>query len=152
MSRNRNWNFGQVTRHSLVLVVTGLSFIAMGVSFRYYVSGTPRWEALVVARNVMSIDAWSWVFITAGSLVVVIAHWPDRARIWGYSILTGLSLAWSAFYFMGTFFADSPGSNLSTAFVWGLQAFVWWAISGLPDVTATRKGWMPLWTGSRKSD
>lgn len=145
MSRDGFWSFGAITRHSIVLVVAGFSYVAMGFSIEYIVPGGPRWLALVVARNVMSLDLWGYVFMTLGLLVALLAHWPNRARTWGYTILTGLSVAWSMFYFLGVFFVDQKGSNISLGFVWGLQGFVWWAISGLPDIAANGKGRMPLW-------
>lgn len=150
MSIDKKWRFGVVTRHSLVLVVAGLSYVAVGSSINYIVTGGPRWQALVVARNVMSLDAWGYVFIISGFLVAIIAHWPSQARTWGYTILTGLAAAWSMFYLLGAFFGPQPGSNISIAFVWGLQAFVWWAISGLPDIATNGKGRMPLWTTKKK--
>lgn len=149
----KNFTFGHVTRHTVILVAAGLSFIAMGVSIREYLIDGPRYESLIIARNVMSLDYWGDVFIVAGVLVCIFAHWPHMARAWGYTILTGMCTAWAAFYLLGTLFADRPiAANISQAAVWGLQGLIWWAISGLPDVAATRKARMPLWTGSRKND
>lgn len=145
MSRNGVWSFGAITRHSLVLVIAGLSYAAVGSSITYIIPGGPRWQALVVARNVMDLDKWGYLFIAVGILVALIAHWPNRARTWGYTILTGISVAWSMFYFLGAFFVPQVGGNISLGFVWGLQGFVWWAISGLPDIAANGKGRMPLW-------
>lgn len=142
-----NWSFSHITRHSIILVAAGLSFIAMGVSIRQYVPGGARWESLIVARNVMSLDWWGIVFIVTGAFVIMFAHWPHIARTWGYTILTGICGAWATFYLMGTIFADRPvAAGLSNAAVWGFQAFIWWSISGLPDVAADVKVRMPLWT------
>lgn len=146
MSRNGYWSFGVITRHSLILVVAGLSYVAMGFSIEFIVPGNNRWQSLVIARNVMPLDCWGYVFMTSGFLVALLAHWPNRSRTWGYTILTGLAVGWSMMYFLGAFFIDRPGSNISFGFVWGLQGFVWWAISGLPDIAVNGKGRMPLWT------
>lgn len=144
-----NWSFGKISRHSLILVVAGLSFVALGWSIQQYQPGGYRYQALSVAREVMSLSSWGYVFIALGLLVTIVAHWPNIGRVWGYTILTGLSLAWSMFYFLGAFSAAHLGDNLSSGIVWGLQAFVWWAISGLPDINQGM-GRMPLWIGSRK--
>lgn len=144
MPGTHKWVFSPVTRHSLILMVAGFTLIATGVSFHKYIPGAPRWEALVVARNVMTLDSWGKVFMGAGVLVVLLAHWKDLARIWGYSVLTGICVGWATFYFVGSFFAPDPVTNLSLGCVWAFQGFVWWAISGLPDTT-TWKVRMPLW-------
>lgn len=153
MSRGGNWSFGQVTCHSLILVAAGITFIAQGFSVREYVINGPRWESLMLARDVMALDKWGIAWIMIGTLVFLFAHWPNMARTWGYTLLTGWCIGWGLFYIMGSPFVDRPlAAGMAHGIFWLAQGFIWWAVSGLPDVVATRNARMPLWIGSRKSD
>lgn len=118
-------------RHSLVLMVAGLVYIAIGVNYILAEPTTNRELALEVALNQAPMDFWGVVFVAAGLLSVVSSRWPPVAETWGYMVLTGLSLGWSVTYLTGVILMDSPMSNLSGAFTWGLLAFLWWAVSGL---------------------
>lgn len=123
------------TRHSLVLLVAGLAYVCIGIAYHYIIPGGPRWEALVVARHWIPLDAWATVFVIVGIMSIISSRWPPFADSWGYAVLTGLSSGWGAFYFAGVIFENTPMSNLTAGFVWWLVAFMWWAISGLinPD-------------------
>jgi hypothetical protein len=125
-------------RHSLVLLMAGLSFVAMGISKFFYVPNGPRIQALVIAVEHMPIEAWGIVFISVGILVIISSRWPYHAAGWGYALLTGLSIGWSATYLLGVLLRDSSIGNLTLACYWGLLAFLWWSISGLlnPDRAA----------------
>lgn len=118
-------------RHSLVLMVAGLVFVLVGISYILTEPTPSRLAALSVARSWMSFEAWGCVFIFAGFLAILSSRWPPVSKTWGYMVLTGLSAGWSAFYAMGVIFKDSPPSNLSGTLSWGLIGFMWWAISGL---------------------
>lgn len=123
-------------RHSLVLMVGGLVYVAVGASF---LSSAPLGErralTLKVALNIMPIQHWSWLFIACGLLAMASSRWPTFSDSWGYIVLTGLSSGWSAMYFGGYFLGEAPSANTSYGLIWGLMAFMWWAISGLvnPD-------------------
>lgn len=143
-----DWVLGKLSRHSLILVVAGFTFAAVGYSFKYYEPGTQRWAGVVLAREIMDLRWWSTLFIVAGLLTSLVAHWPSVGRIWGYTILAALSTVWAAVYALGILWG-APKANISTAIIWSSQAFVWWAISGLPDISQG-KARMPKWTGSRK--
>lgn len=122
-------------RHSLVLLVAGLAYVAIGLSLILTELTPPRAQALEVALKRMPIDVWGCVWIAAGILCVISSRWPPIVETWGYMVLTGLSAGWSATYGLGVIFAHSPASNWSSAITWALMAFLWWAISGLinPD-------------------
>lgn len=123
------------TRHSLVLLVAGLVYTAIGFAYFFAPMEGRRSASLVVALNWMPIQGWASLFISAGILAVISSRWPPIADTWGYTVLTGLSAGWATVYAMGVIFEQSPTANLSAAFLWGLVAFMWWAISGLvnPD-------------------
>lgn len=125
------WRLRPYERHSLVLLIAGLSFVAMGVSMFFYLPNGPRIEALQVAIYWAPIEFWGTIFILVGLAVVVSARWPYHAAAWGYSVLTGLSLAWSGVYLAGLVLGDSAPGNFTYVLYWGLLAFLWWAISGL---------------------
>lgn len=118
-------------RHSLVLMVAGLVYVLIGLSYILTEPTPSRALALKYALVLASVDVWGWVFILSGILSIISARWPPISETWGYTVLTGLSAAWAAFYLVGIVFGHSPTANISGVFSWGLIAFLWWAISGL---------------------
>jgi hypothetical protein len=118
-------------RHSLVLTVAGLVYIAMGFNYILAVPTRNRELALQVALDKAPISFWGGVFIAAGMLSIISSRWPPVAEAWGYMVLTGLSLGWCVTYATGVLLLDSPAANLSGSLTWGLLAFLWWAVSGL---------------------
>lgn len=122
-------------RHSLVLLVAGLVYIAIGQSFISTEAQPQRLVALEFALNwfgiSLSLDFWGWVFIAHGIMAIISARWPPISEKWGYFLLTGLSTAWAMFYLMGITLGDAPAQNVSGVLSWCLIAFMWWAISGL---------------------
>lgn len=121
-------------RHSLVLLVAGFIYALLGLSAILSPPRHDRDEALKIALQWMPLDGWGVVFIFCGSMAVLSSRWPPFSETWGYTVLTGLSSGWSAFYVMGILYG-SPITNLNMVFTWGILGFLWWAISGLvnPD-------------------
>lgn len=132
-------------RHSLVLLVAGFVYIATGVTFLLSDPTYDRREALHFALELMPIQGWGVVFILAGLLAIISSKWPPVSETWGYSVLTGLSAGWSAFYLTGIMFSTAPNGNLTGVLAWGLLAFMWWAISGLvnPPDRVEEEAWTP---------
>lgn len=123
-------------RHSLVLMVGGLVYIGIGISFMTVTELSPQRQMSVeIALRMFSLDIWGLQFIGAGSLAVLSSRWPQFSDSWGYAVLTSLASAWSAIYLFGYILGDAPSTNLIQALDWALIAFIWWAISGLnnPD-------------------
>lgn len=118
-------------RHGLVLMVAGLVYIGVGVSYILSEPTPNRERALVVALDKAPIEFWGTVFVLVGTLSVISSRWPPVAEKWGYMVLTGLSGGWSSTYATGVIFEHSPVSNISSALTWGLLGFLWWAVSGL---------------------
>ncbi len=122
-------------RHSLVLLVAGLVYIAIGQSLIVTEPSAQRLESLRFALNWFGFDLplvfWGWGFVSHGVAAIVSARWPPISETWGYYLLTGLSSAWALFYLMGILFGDAPAMNISAVLTWGLIAFMWWGISGL---------------------
>lgn len=118
-------------RHSLVLMVAGFVYVAIGISYIWAEPTPTREVALHFALQWISLEHWGVIFICAGLLAIISSRWPPVSETWGYTVLTGLSSAWSAFYLVGVLFWHSPPTNLSGVMSWGLIAFMWWAISGL---------------------
>lgn len=133
------------SRHGVVLIVSGLAYIGTGLSYTFAPNSASRVKSLDVAISWMPLEYWGWVFVFVGALAVVSSRWPPVSRIWGYTLLTGMSAAWAAFYATGIFVGGSKVPHLSGAFIWGLLAFMWWAISGLlnPEDTEEEE-WMRL--------
>ena len=120
-------------RHSLVLMVAGLAYIFIGFSYIYAEPSPQREVALHYALTWFSLTAWGWWFVITGLVTVISSRWPPVSRTWGYTLLTGISVAWGLFYLAGIVFWDSPITNISGAIVWSVFGFLWWAISGLID-------------------
>lgn len=125
-------------RHSLVLLVAGIVYIVNGLSLILTEPTRARTKALTIALNWAPLSVWGGVFVGVGLLAVISARWPPVFESWGYMVLTGLAAGWSATYLTGIIFEHSPLANLSGVLVWGLLAFLWWAVSGLlnPDKEA----------------
>lgn len=122
-------------RHSLVLLVAGLVYILIGISYAFTDPTPSRLVALEFALHWCSFQVWGGVFILSGILSIVSSRWPPVSETWGYTVLTGLSAGWAGFYAVGVIFGDANVSNLSGTLSWGLLAFMWWAISGLVNPT-----------------
>lgn len=118
-------------RHSLVLVVAGIAYMILGMSYVLARPTPSRTSALYYAFNLFPIHVWGWLFVLAGALSIISSRWPPFSTTWGYMVLTGLSATWAGFYAMGVIFRVSPLTNISAVCLWGLIAFMWWAISGL---------------------
>lgn len=127
------------SRHSLVLMVAGLVFMAIGVSYVNTEPTLSRTVALHFALAWWGFETWGYIFILAGALAIVSARWPPISETWGYMVLTGLSGAWALFYLAGVLFHDSSPSNISGVLSWGLIAFMWWGISGLVNPANVKK-------------
>lgn len=122
-------------RHSLVLAVAGVMYIAIGVAYYFVVPGGPRWEALTVARNIAPLSFWALMWWIIGLATLLSSRWPPTADKWGYTVLTGYSAGWGSVYALGVIFEDTPRSNWAGALVFFLVSFMWWAISGLNNPT-----------------
>jgi ascorbate-specific PTS system EIIC-type component UlaA len=128
-------------RHSTILMVAGILYTLVGVQYILANPSRGRSLALKVILDVAPISFWGVIFASAGILASVSSRWPPFAETWGYMVLTGLSAAWSATYLLGILFYHSPITNVTQVILWGLLAFMWWAISGLvnpgtPTVTS----------------
>lgn len=125
-----------IRTHSVVLTVAGFVYIAIGIT---YLSADPtfqRLQALKYALNIIDYNTWGFVWIFVGVLSVVSSRWPPVSETWGYMLLTGQASAWALFFAASIVFGNSPQSNWTGVFSWGLLAFMWWAISKLvnPEV------------------
>jgi hypothetical protein len=127
-------------RHSLVLLVAGLAYVFIGISYIYAEPSPTREVALRYALNWLPLSGWGLWFIATGLITIISSRWPPVSRTWGYTLLTGLSVAWGGFYLVGIMFGHSPITNISGAIVWGTFGFLWWAISGLVDPTDPQHG------------
>lgn len=130
---NSWWGMRPWQRHSQVLLIAGLVYIGIGISFITTEPTHARAVALSVALTWWPFEWWGLVFIFSGLLAVLSSRWPPISKTWGYVVLTALSAGWAAFYLTSVLFKHSPPSNLSGVGVWGLVAYLWWAISGLKN-------------------
>lgn len=126
----RNWvKLRPWTRHSLVLAVAGLVYA--GIGFAYSTTASPERERLLhVAITWMPMTVWGFVFIAVGCMALLSSRWPIFSLTWGYTAMTGLSALWAGL-FLGGVVEGGSHQGFTGALVFGLLAFMWWAISGL---------------------
>lgn len=122
-------------RHSLVLMVAGLVYILIGGGYAFTPSTPAREQALHIALTWTggSFKIWGVVWVVTGLLSIISSRWPPISVTWGYFVLTGLAAGWAAFYAAGVIFADAPTSVYTQTLIFGLLAFMWWAIGGLAN-------------------
>jgi len=128
------WGLRPWKRHSLVLLVAGAVYVGMGVAYAATAATASRESALVLAINLMSLSSWGIVWIVVGALAVFSSRWPPASETWGYALLSALSTWWSTCYVYGVA-TGAENQSITGGLLWGLVAFLWWAIAGLmnPD-------------------
>jgi hypothetical protein len=129
-------------RHDVILCVGGFLYLLVGL---YYIASRDtqtRSISLEILVQLAPMTFWGGCFIFAGLLAIISSRWPPFAETWGYVVFTSISAGWATAYMMGMLFGDAPSTNWLAAIVWGLFAFIWWAVSGLlnPDKTAVANG------------
>lgn len=127
------------TRHSLVLLIAGMVYIAIGTVYIGTPVGGPTWQSLTVARAWFGLDQWAVVWFTVGGLSIISSKWPPVAEKWGYMALTALAALWGAFYILGVIFGPNTLGGAAVGLVWWLVGFMWWAISGLVSPEEIKK-------------
>jgi hypothetical protein len=130
--RVKKWfSFRPWERHSLVLMVGGFVYIFVGLAFINATHLTATRElSMAVALRHAPLSTWGFIFAASGVLAIVSAKWPGFSDRWGYMILTGLSSGWAGMYLFNYIFYFTDKTTLTYGLLWGLMAFLWWAISG----------------------
>lgn len=128
----------QWKRHDVILCVGGLLYALVGFYYIASRNAQSRFLSLEILLRVAPMTFWGGCFIFAGVLAIISSRWPPFAETWGYVVFTSISAGWAAAYLMSMLFGDAPSTNWISTIVWGLFAFIWWAVSGLlnPDKTA----------------
>lgn len=128
------WGLRPWRRHSLVVLVAGCVYISVGITYTLSAPVPSRESALAPVLAIMPLQAWGAVWVAVGTLAIISSRWPPASETWGYSTLAGLSAGWGAAYLFGVL-SGAANQSLTGAMVWGMMAFLWWAIAGLwnPD-------------------
>lgn len=139
--REKFWGLRPWKRHSTILMAAGVIYALIGWVYAFGPPSPPRDHALLILTQLAPVQVWGILFLASGVATMISSRWPPMSEAWGYMVLAGLSAAWCATYLLGLVFYNSP-ANLSGGILWGLLAFMWWAISGLlnPDRTAVITG------------
>lgn len=124
------WGLRPFLRHSLVLLVLGCLYAAIGLI--YWLAPLPAERAtnLKQALSVMDMSCWGCIFVVVGVISIISSRWPPPSETWGYTVLSGWSTFWGCSY-VWSWIDGAPSSTLTGACVWLGLAFLWWAISGL---------------------
>lgn len=117
-------------RHSLVLVVAGAVYALVGIGYAFTPSTPVRESSLRAAILWFPLPVWGAVWVLVGLLAMISSRWPPASETWGYMALTALASAWAGFFGLGLVLG-APAQGITGVAVWGLLAFLWWAISGL---------------------
>lgn len=121
-------------RHSLVLAVGGQVYFLVGLAFLITPWAPARASSLPFLLALAPPNVWAIVWMTSGALAFASTRWPPANETWGYTVMSGLAAWWSAAYALSIILFDAPASSGATGvLVWGLFAFLWWAISGLEN-------------------
>lgn len=123
-------------------MVAGFVYVIIGISYITAEATPSRTLALKYALDRFPMEVWGVLFVLAGLMAIVSSRWPPISKTWGYIVLTSLSVIWALFYLAGVIFNDASNSLVSGVGLWGLNGFLWWAISGLvnpEDVLAARE-------------
>lgn len=124
------------TRHSLILVMAGLSHLTFGATYLYLEEGGPRMRMLVIPLKTAPVDFWALLFMWVGVLIILSSVWGGHSEKWGYTVATGWSAAWAAQYLIGAYFLQElHAANIAMGTLFTLIAFLYWGVSGLvnPD-------------------
>ncbi|WKW86819.1 hypothetical protein SEA_CONLEY_33 [Gordonia phage Conley] len=124
------YDFKPWNRHSLILLTTGVIYVAIGVMFSLQPATKLREENLKFALIIMPYFGWAIGFMVVGVFTMITSRWPSMPKSLGYSALTGWTAAWAAFHIFGGA-ATGNTAYIASGFAWGMIAFLWWAVSGL---------------------
>lgn len=127
-------------RHSLVLTVAGGVYVTFGIALATTEPTPDRVSGLRLALAFAPLQVWGGLWAVVGLLAIISSRWPPASKTWGYAVLTGMAVCWAGMYACGVWLLGAPASALNGTLVWGLVAFLWWAIAGLvnpDDVLAT---------------
>jgi Mn2+/Fe2+ NRAMP family transporter len=139
--RDKFWGLRPWRRHSTIVMVAGIMYCLIGYIYAFGPTNPLRDRSLVVLTQIAPVQVWGMIFLASGVVTMISSRWPPMSEAWGYMVLAGISAAWCTTYLLGLLFYNLS-VNLSGAVLWGLLAFMWWAISGLlnPDRTAVISG------------
>lgn len=131
-SKVSKWlSFKPWDRHGGILVLAGLTYILIGHVYIFDPQPQSEVDVMYFALRLMPFDWWGFGFIIVGTTAILSARWPNWHKAWGYSVLTGWSSAWSAFFFAGAILTDAEIVYISTGAMWALMAILWWGVSGM---------------------
>lgn len=119
------------SRHSRVLLVAGMIYVAIGISYISAYKNVQKSPSLKVALSWLDLPFWIAIFLAVGFLVICSAFSRIGRKTWGYMLLAALSSTWAAFYILAFLFKGAPALTLVSGLTWLLLAFVWVQISGL---------------------
>jgi len=134
--KDHKWGLRPWRRHSLVVLVAGCTYIAIGVTYILTEPAESRQSSLALALHLMPLSGWGVMWIAVGILAVISSRWPPASETWGYSALSGLAAWWAACYAFSVLMG-APNQSASGALLWGLVSFMWWGIAGLVNPAAT---------------
>lgn len=120
-------------KHSEVLAVAGNVYLGIGISYLVHPASDTRRAALGVIFDLLPPLGWGCIWATVGVLALASTRWPPASKTWGYTALTGLAALWAAAYAVGVMFDGAPIVGLVGTLIYGLVAYLWYAIAGLSN-------------------
>ena len=122
----------EADRHSLVLLMGGLVYMIYGlIIVLTWLDDGPRASSITTITKFAPLDFWGTIWVVSGFLIIVSSRWPAMSEKWGDAALTGLAAGWGSVYFSGLFTGENNIAEAGGGLIWGLVAFLWWAVAGL---------------------
>lgn len=123
----------QLGRRGLVLVLFGVIYALIGVSYCQGTISSTAHQNLHLALRWLPIQSWGAVWVAAAAIAVVASRWPPGRDWWGYAVLSGLSIVWGAFCVAGRVLYGAP-YGLSAALLYGCLTAALLIIASWPEV------------------
>ena len=106
-------------RRGAILLSYGTGWSLFG--YGQLISPLPPQPGLTLALQMMSLDAWGWLWITAGVIALVSAWLPQGVDWPGFLALPLIVLPWMLSYFVSWLQGDFPRGWVAAA-VWAAIA------------------------------
>lgn len=106
-------------RRGAILLSYGVVWAIVG--YGQITSPAPDLRGLRLLLQMMSLDAWGWIWVVSG-LVAIVSAWLPQGRDWpGFLALPLMVLPWMVSYFLAWVLGDFPRGWVATV-VWGAIA------------------------------
>jgi len=106
-------------RRGAILLCYGIVWAIIG--YGQITSPAPDLRGLRLLLQMMSLDAWGWLWVISG-LIAIVSAWLPQGKDWpGFLALPLMVLPWAVSYLLAWIIGDFPRGWVATV-VWGAIA------------------------------